>query len=259
MFCTTSVPCISASIIDNWLDQPPDARANSAVIAREGRRPLSPGWLFVQLMIPMACSRPSSCSFSSSKGPNKTKAILPINLIHHISSRANKMIKLSYRNDKSVRVSSWKNSFDIAFCEVPRASDKADRRHHRVHTPLTDSDGYGPKGSSLHVFPFTMYKNSTGQNNTEDGSHYLAIKDDKAFAIRMFSSSPDMESAFKVKVRIGGVNVLQHTTTDGKQQSQDYFVVSEQKWVWGKQVDETTARQFRVFGHSRKSSWATIL
>ena len=58
------------------------------------------------------------------------------------------------------------------------------------------------------------------------------------------------ESAFKVKVRVGGVNVLQHTTHGKK--SQDYFVVSEQKWVWGKQVDEKTARQFRVFGREKE-------
>lgn len=82
--------------------------------------------------------------------------------------------------------------------------------------------------------------------------------DNKAFAIRLFSDTLDMESAFKVKVWIGGVNVLQHTTNDGKRQIQDYFVFSEQRWIWGKQVDETTARQFRVFGHS-KASYVRII
>lgn len=63
------------------------------------------------------------------------------------------------------------------------------------------------------------------------------------------------ESAFKVKVKVGGVNVLQHTTQGKK--SQDYFVVSEQKWVWGKQIGKKTARQFRVFGREREK-YATI-
>lgn len=58
------------------------------------------------------------------------------------------------------------------------------------------------------------------------------------------------ESAFKVKVWVGGVNVLQHTTHGRK--IQDYFVVSEQKWVWGKQVGKDTARQFRVFRRGRE-------
>lgn len=58
------------------------------------------------------------------------------------------------------------------------------------------------------------------------------------------------DSAFKVKVRVGGVNVLQHTING--ERSQDYFVVSEQKWVWGTQVGKDTARQFRVFRHGRE-------
>lgn len=74
------------------------------------------------------------------------------------------------------------------------------------------------------------------------------LTDDKAFAIRMVGNSK--ESAFKVKVRVGGVNVLQHTTHGEK--SQDYFVISEQKWVWGKQVSKDTARQFRVFRRGRE-------
>ncbi|KAK3399916.1 hypothetical protein B0T20DRAFT_452066 [Sordaria brevicollis] len=63
------------------------------------------------------------------------------------------------------------------------------------------------------------------------------------------------KSAFKVQVKVGGVNIIQHqhTTKDGgKKQPQDYFVVSEQEWIWGTQVDKDTARQFRVFGRKRE-------
>lgn len=86
------------------------------------------------------------------------------------------MTSLDYFNDKSVRVSSGKNSFDIAFCEVPKASDKADRRFHNVHTPLTNRDGSAKGNSTLPSFPFTIYNGAKWKDTAEVGNHYLAIE-----------------------------------------------------------------------------------
>ncbi|KAK3956626.1 hypothetical protein QBC32DRAFT_330513 [Pseudoneurospora amorphoporcata] len=164
-----------------------------------------------------------------------------------------KTIKLTRSDDQSITVSSGTDNFTITFYEVPRVSDNAERRFHRIRKPLADVN--------VPYFPFTIYGSQT-EGRTQDsipknkkkalkesgsGSQFLAIKDDKSFAIRMVGDCK--ESAFKVKVWIGGVNVLQHTTHGKK--SQDYFVVSEQKWIWGKQVGKDTARQFRVFRRER--------
>lgn len=164
------------------------------------------------------------------------------------------------------------SSFTISFCEVPRAQDNAERSYQRVHDPY---GGGGREGCLQPVFPFTIYNSPALKD-----SRALAIKgksfslqstlngvspkrqttndllglstDDKAFAIRM-SGTTSSESAFKAKVSVGGVNVIQHTTTDGKDTlPQDYFVVSEQEWIWGTQVGKDTARQFRVFGRHRE-------
>lgn len=191
-----------------------------------------------------------------------------------------KTIKLTRSDDQSITVSSGSDTFKITFCEVPRVSDNADRRFHRVRKPL-ENVNEAKEDSSESYFPFTIYDSPANDNvkdkkekkEGEGGSHFLAIKgelsysanigcgqfqgimlrdslftDDKAFAIRMVGDCK--ESAFKVKVWIGGVNVLQHTMHGKK--SQDYFVVSEQKWVWGKQVGKDTARQFRVFSSGKE-------
>lgn len=162
-----------------------------------------------------------------------------------------KAIKLTRSDDQSITVTSGTDTFTLTFFEVPRVSDNAERRFQRVRKPLADDNGskeYSP-GS---FFPFKLYGSPTDCSAKDEkeanGSHFLAIKDDKAFAIRMTGDTK--ESAFKVKVWIGGVNVLQHTTHGKK--TQDYFVVSEQKWVWGKQVGKDTARQFRVFRRGRE-------
>ncbi|KAK3502431.1 hypothetical protein B0T13DRAFT_169641 [Neurospora crassa] len=155
----------------------------------------------------------------------------------------------------SITVSSGTDSFTIAFFEVPRVSDNAVRRFQRVRKPRTDVNETIENRPGPHNFRFTIYDCPT-EDNAKDKkkqkrrsrSHFLAIKDDKAFAIRMVGDCN--ESAFKVKVRVGGVNVLQHTTQGKK--SQNYFVVCEQKWIWGKQVGKDTARQFRVFRHERE-------
>lgn len=76
-------------------------------------------------------------------------------------------------------------------------------------------------------------------------------------------SGDSSKSAFKVQVKVGGVNIIQHQhqhTLNGKDGKdgkkipplQDYFVVSEQQWIWGTQVGKDTARQFRVFGRRRE-------
>ncbi|KAK1780210.1 hypothetical protein QBC45DRAFT_391699 [Copromyces sp. CBS 386.78] len=172
-----------------------------------------------------------------------------------------KRIKLTRSDDQSITVSSGTDTFTITFCEVPRVSDNAERRFHRIRKPLADVNET-KENYPVPYFPFTIYGSQT-EGRTQDsipknkkkalkesgsGSQFLAIKDDKAFAIRIVGDCK--ESAFKVKVRIGGVNVLQHTTHGKK--SQDYFVVSEQKWIWGKQVGKDTARQFRVFRRERE-------
>ncbi|EGO58840.1 hypothetical protein NEUTE1DRAFT_120770 [Neurospora tetrasperma FGSC 2508] len=166
-----------------------------------------------------------------------------------------KAIKLTRSNDQSITVSSGTDTFTIAFFEVPRVSDNAVRRFQRVRKPRTDVNETIKNSPGPHNFPFTIYGSPTEDNakdkkKQKEGSrsHFLAIKDDKAFAIRMIGDCN--ESAFKVKVRVGGVNVLQHTTHGRK--SQDYFVVSGQEWVWGKQVCWNTARQFRVFPRGRE-------
>ncbi|KAJ4362751.1 hypothetical protein N0V85_009344, partial [Neurospora sp. IMI 360204] len=160
-------------------------------------------------------------------------------------------IKLTRSDDQSITVSSGTDTFTIAFCEVPRVSDNAERRFQRVRQPLPDVNDT-KEDSPGSYFPFTIYGSPT-EGSAKDKkkgrrSHFLAIKDDKAFVIRIVGHCK--ESAFKVKVRIGGVNVLQHITHGKK--SQDYFVVSEQKWIWGKQVGKDTARQFRVFRRGRE-------
>ncbi|KAA8632472.1 hypothetical protein SMACR_03056 [Sordaria macrospora] len=154
-------------------------------------------------------------------------------------------------DDKSVTVSDGNNSFSITFCEVPRAEDNGILSHQRVHDP------YKGQGASLRpVFPFRVYDSPKLKD-----SRALAIKDDKAFAIRM--SGDSSKSAFKVLVKVGGVNIIQHQhqhTLNGKDGKdgkkipplQDYFVVSEQQWIWGTQVGKDTARQFRVFGRRRE-------
>ncbi|KAK3399915.1 hypothetical protein B0T20DRAFT_350909 [Sordaria brevicollis] len=162
-----------------------------------------------------------------------------------------KTIELTKSDDQSITVTSGTDTFTITFFEVPRVSDNAERRFQRVRKPLAN-DNESQEDSPGSFFPFKIYGPPTGdgvkEGKKQNGSHFLAIKDDKAFAIRMTGDSK--ESAFKVKVWIGGVNVLQHTT-HGKN-TQDYFVVSEQKWVWGKQVGKDTARQFRVFRSGRE-------
>ncbi|KAK3487490.1 uncharacterized protein B0T23DRAFT_398204 [Neurospora hispaniola] len=166
-----------------------------------------------------------------------------------------KAIKLIRSDDQSITVTSGTDTLTIAFFEVPRVSDNAERRFQRVRKPRTDVNETIEDTPGPHNVRFTIYGSPT-ENNAKDKmkqkqgsrSHFLAIKDDKAFAIRMVGDCN--ESAFKVKIRVGGVNVLQHTTHGRK--SQDYFVVSEQKWVWGKQVGKDTARQFRVFRRERE-------
>ncbi|EAA33185.2 hypothetical protein GE21DRAFT_5510 [Neurospora crassa] len=167
-----------------------------------------------------------------------------------------KMIKLTRSDDQSITVTFGTDTFTIAFFEVPRVSDNAERRFQRVREPRADvNETKETNTPGPHNFPFTIYGSPT-EDDAKDkkkekqgsGSHFLAIKDDKAFAIRIVGDCK--ESAFKVKVRVGGVNVLQHTTFGRK--SQDYFVVSEQKWIWGKQVGKDTARQFRVLRRGRE-------
>ena len=103
--------------------------------------------------------------------------------MHRTSSKPNmtsdKTIDLTRSDDQLITVSSGTDTFTISFCEVPRASDKAERRFQRVHKPLVDVNET-KEGFPGSYFPFTIYgaptENSIKGVKRESRSHFLAIK-----------------------------------------------------------------------------------
>ncbi|KAH8691732.1 hypothetical protein GQ44DRAFT_719969 [Phaeosphaeriaceae sp. PMI808] len=154
----------------------------------------------------------------------------------------------------------------IGIYQTPRAENVGNTKHQRIHRALVSElrdvanfERYHDLPNSLHAHH--LYEVQQVQPLQPKVREFvLASKAQKAFAIRIFDTR--LNSAFKLKILAGGVNVAS-PESQWARRPQHHFIAPEQEWVWGVNVsgsDAGLARQFEVLqGVFGKSSLRSLI